>query len=80
MYYESSNTSRLTEAGKKKAKEAGAVDLLPRGDALEELVPMLRQHAEKAERKKATVKLLRVGRLHVKDPVSRWRIHGLQEM
>jgi hypothetical protein len=52
MYYESSNTSRLTEAGKKKAKEAGAVDLLPRGDALEELVPMCGSTRKKLSAKK----------------------------
>ncbi len=43
MYYESADHSTDTARGKKKAKECGAFDLLPRGDAVDALGPMLQK-------------------------------------
>lgn len=43
MYYESAKSSAKIAEGKKRAKDAGAVDLPPRGEALEALGPMLRK-------------------------------------
>lgn len=42
MYYESADHSAETAKGKKKAKECGALDLFPRGEALEALGPLLK--------------------------------------
>ena len=52
MYYEVTKNSSSIAAGKKKAREAGAIDLLPRGEALETLGSVL----EKLARKKKPVK------------------------
>jgi CheY-like chemotaxis protein len=41
MYYSSAREKEDTEKGRKKAKECGALELLPRGDAMHELLPML---------------------------------------
>jgi CheY-like chemotaxis protein len=47
MYYESAKNSASIAAGKKKAMDAGALDLWPRGEALEALGPMLEKLAKK---------------------------------
>jgi len=55
MYYES-DAGSLAE-GRKKAKSIGALDLLPRGEALEALGPMLRKlGGKKTAAKKTTAK------------------------
>jgi len=41
MYYQSSKNPGSVAEGKKKAREAGAIDLLPRGEALDALGSML---------------------------------------
>ena len=43
MYYESAVDSRALAAGKSKAQGLGAVDLLPRGEAVEKLAELLRR-------------------------------------
>ena len=41
MYYSQKKPEPAIEAGRQKAKAAGALDLLPRGDALDSLKPLL---------------------------------------
>lgn len=47
MYYQSANGTTSVAAGKKKAKDAGALDLFPRGEALDALRPLLDDLAKK---------------------------------
>lgn len=52
MYYESGRNPKDVAEGKKRAKSVGAVDLLPRGDALEQLGPLLKTVSSKSSTKK----------------------------
>jgi len=52
MYYESGKNPKDIAEGKKRAKSVGAVDLLPRGDALEQLGPLLKTVSLKGSSKK----------------------------
>lgn len=56
MYYESASSATSIAAGKKRAKEAGALDLLPRGEAVEKLGECLKKLGTKKIHAKNVVK------------------------
>ncbi len=56
MYYDSDTDDTDIRVGRRKAREAGALDLLLRGEALDVLRPMLKNHSGKKPPKKATTK------------------------
>jgi CheY-like chemotaxis protein len=53
MYYETARNAGLIAEGKKKAQQSGAMDLLPRGEALHTLQPLLENLVASARRQKA---------------------------
>jgi len=50
MFYESDREEAATARGKKKAESVGAYALLPRGEAVDGLVPLLRRITERKKR------------------------------